>query len=322
MSHACNAFGKESFVTYIAAVLERRERGRAVVDSSCWMSTNEHTCQCISDYTYLLDCHMLKQLHDDIIASTSSTSSSSFLNNSRQRRASVTTTMAASPIWEDHQHQHQQSQPDYDDDVPLSFFSPSFLMADDVEAPHTKMTGNVRRSHTVTATGSRLHRITGSGGSNILPPDNTKQLSASTGVSRRTSMKATPGLNRVVENSNSGGEGEGEGEEGQQQYPCNAYDNENDLDLDNQALYSIGSTTSLARHSSMPVSRAFRRDRQLAGSSNPGAPWQRVNSIKGHSSSSTTSEEQTAHLRRNSTAAEVHNFFYCLSRSEQKEANF
>lgn len=98
------------------------------------------------------------------------------------------------------------------------------------------------------------------------------------------------------------------------QYPSNAYlpnanEDHDDDDIDNQALYGYGNApSSLARHSSMPVSRAFRRD-----PTNPGAPWQRVSSIHRHSNN-TPQYNQQPHASYNgvngvehtdSTAAEV-----------------
>lgn len=203
-----------------------------------------------------------------------------------------------------------------DDDVPLSFSS-SMMSSN---GRHNAASG-VRRSHTVTAAGSRLHRIS-SGNSGSLSSSSSsttshdRPLSASTGVSRRTSTKATsPSLNRVVESSTS----DEESQANQEQYPSNAYlpfDADVDDDYDNRALYN-NATASLARHSSMPISRSFRRD-----ASNPGAPWQRmpyqdqqlqqtISPPPTSAGSSNTIAARAAaaeqRIRSNSTAAEVCN---------------
>lgn len=236
--------------------------------------------------------------------STSSTSSSSSCSSSFPHlvRTATAAIPMASPIWEE-----PPSIID-DDDVPLSFHGPS-------SSSSTHAAG-IRRSQTVTAAGSRLHRI-GSSNSSTSPGGafNThnglsstssgsfdRPLSVSTGVSRHTSMKTTsPSLNRVVEGSTP--EEEAQYAQMDTQYPSNAY-----LpapDDDNQALYA-GAPSSLARHSSMPVSRAYRRD-----PNNPGAPWQRNQKQYHHqqypisppASSSNVAAAGSPRPRSNSTAA-------------------
>lgn len=174
----------------------------------------------------------------------------------------------ASPIWEEGTPTTPYRELD-EDDVPLSFYGPGASLSPSSMGSNGAA-GGVRRSHTVTAAGSRLHRIssgssqTGSTAVGSLE----RPLSASTGVSRRTSMKtASPSLNRVMEGSAS--EDDQAPQLQAEQYPSNAY-LPAETDFDNQALYS-SAAASLARHSSMPVSRAFGRD-----PSNPGAPWQRT----------------------------------------------
>lgn len=223
----------------------------------------------------------------------------------------------ASPIWEE-----GPSTPYDDDDVPLSFsLSPSLSSSNASSSRYGGSGAGVRRSHTVTAAGSRLHRISssGSGGSSSSahPSSSTsassiidRPLSASTGVSRRTSLKAGAGagsgLNRVVEL-----EGSAEIEEDSHQpvayqelYPSNAYIPGDDDHDEDEALYP-SAAASLARHSSMPVSRAFRRK----DPSNPGAPWQRNHYNNAHTSPATDNSSTHVELhhrtRSNSTAAEV-----------------
>lgn len=233
----------------------------------------------------------------------------------------------AAPIWEE----EVPASPSYsgqehdDDDVPLSFSN--FMSGNG----RNHAASGVRRSHTVTATGSRLHRISSgnsgslsSSSSSAAATSNDRPLSASTGVSRRTSIKATsPSLNRVVEGSTS----EEEAQAAQEQYPSNAYlpfDADVDEDYDNQALYG-SATASLARHSSMPVSRAFRRE-----ASNPGAPWQRTQyrqeqqqpispplaSASSYNTAAAGQNEQR--IRSNSTAAEVRGILSLMSALERR----
>lgn len=226
----------------------------------------------------------------------------------------------ASPIWEEGPPASPPySRLEHEDDVPLSF--PSSMLSSS-----GRNLAGVRRSHTVTAAGSRLHRISSGNSGSAASPGGSyaahngaaassaaaadRPLSASTGVSRRTSINTTsPSLNKVVEGSTS----DEDAQVPPEQYPSNAY-LPFDGEEDNQAMY-INAAASLARHSSMPVRRAFRRD-----PSNPATPWQRTQHPHNHqhqpvspppASASATSSDMAAaspleqRLRSNSTTAEV-----------------
>lgn len=172
------------------------------------------------------------------------------------------------PIWE-------ESIP-HEDDIPLSLYASSHHH----HHGHGHQAGSslsssqqqqqVRRSNTIGASGSRLYRIN-SGSSK---PSSSSPSSASTGVSRRTSLKASPSLRRVMESSLGSG-----GEEGQQLTSIDSEHNNDagislthqyndDDDEEDQALYQGPSSisisgASLARHSSMPISQS--RLSSLAG---------------------------------------------------------
>ena len=167
-----------------------------------------------------------------------------------------------------------------DDDVPLSGLGPS----------------TVRRSKT---TASRLQRFTGGSNGRLSPTAslNAPGTSRSGEVTRTNSLKLAPSIRSIKEYDETP-QSQDSGESGYEEQLSNVYD---DGELDDSVLFNPGSQNSLARHSSMPLSRAVRRG------NNASAPWNRAGAVPDIPASpvSAAKYEHEGRMRSSSTAAEV-----------------